>query len=139
MHKLASKWLFVAERSLRAARRLHEAGYHDDSASRSYYCAYQAATAMLHQIGEVPPTDGGLARESWSHKATPRMIQDNLKQAVRHRDQRTELRKIVSELYRVRIEADYIASRAPLTDADSRLSLRLAARILKVAHEMIGT
>lgn len=69
--------------------------------------AYQAATSLLVYRGLTPPA--GL--EGWSHVLTPTLLNDETGTLIPSRDRRNDLATRLRDLYDLRIDADYIASR----------------------------
>ena len=126
------QWRALARGSERAAR-LAEAGECPRSAaSRYYYAAYQAATALLLYRGLTPPA----GREAWNHADTPALLQDQMQPLMRSRDKRGDISRRLADLYRLRVAADYEASelvgagRVQAAGRDARFVLRVAGDIL---------
>jgi len=65
-------WQGMAREAVEAAWLAEAGGCLRSSASRYYYAAYQAVTALLVYRGLTPPAD----REAWSHEDTPDLLQD---------------------------------------------------------------
>lgn len=101
------QWRDLMRESERAARLAEAEGCPRSAASRYYYAAYQAVTALLVYRGLTPPTD----QEGWSHVLTPTLLRDETATLIPSRDRRNDLAMKLRELYDLRIEADYIASR----------------------------
>jgi uncharacterized protein (UPF0332 family) len=126
----------MAWESFQAAEAAHSADHHRVAVSRHYYAAYQAATALLHYGGQMPPIVEGERREAWSHVATPDMLEEHLQPALRRRDQRRRMRSTLRDLYRARVEADYIAS-LPLAAGRAQELGRRARWFLRMAREIL--
>jgi len=125
-------WQEMARESEEAARLAEAGGCLRPAASRYYYAAYQAATALLLYRGLTPP----LGREAWNHEDTPALLQDQLRTLIRSRDKRNDLAARLVDLYRVRIIADYqgrrVVSLSRLAGAgrDARYILRVMEDVL---------
>ncbi len=125
-------WQEMARESEEAARLAEAGGCLRSAASRYYYTAYQAATALLLYRGLTPP----LGREAWNHEDTPALLQDQLRTLIRSRDKRNDLAARLVDLYRVRIIADYqgrrVVSLSRLAGAgrDARYILRVMEDVL---------
>ncbi len=125
-------WQEMARESEEAARLAEAGGCLRSAASRYYYTAYQAATALLLYRGLTPP----LGREAWNHEDTPALLQDQLRTLIRSRDKRNDLAARLVDLYRVRIIADYqgrrVVSLSRLAGAgrDARYILRVTEDVL---------
>lgn len=98
-------WLEMALDSMQAAQNLADSNFWRSSASRCYYAAFQAATALLLYSRLTPPEE----REAWSHEDTPDIFRDHLHPIVPSRDKRNDLSRRLRELYKVRVQADYIS------------------------------
>ena len=70
-------WWRMAQGSLTAAQVLEQQGEYRSGASRAYYAAYQAVTALLLYAKQTPPE----GREAWSHEVTPDLVK-NLPKAI---------------------------------------------------------
>ena len=68
-------WQDMARESEQAARLAEDGGCPRSAASRYYYAAYQAVTALLLYRGLTPPE----GREAWSHEDTPLSCRDQLR------------------------------------------------------------
>ncbi len=129
-------WLEMAHESEEAAQRAEADGHFRSSASRYYYAAYQAVTALLLYRGIIPPA----GREAWSHEETPALLQDQLQTLIRSRERRNDLAARLKELYRQRLTADYQGARtvtaAQVVKAgrDTRFILRVADGKLPRRH-----
>jgi len=125
-------WQEMARESEEAARLAEAGGCLRSAASRYYYTAYQAATALLLYRGLTP----SLGREAWNHEDTPALPQDQLRTLIRSRDKRNDLAARLVDLYRVRIIADYqgrrVVSLSRLAEAgrDARYILRVMEDVL---------
>lgn len=67
-------WREMAQESEKAARLAEADGCLRSAASRYYYAAYQAATALLLYRGLTPPAE----REAWSHENTPQLMWEQM-------------------------------------------------------------
>jgi uncharacterized protein (UPF0332 family) len=126
----------MAKESLRGAKSAMEVTAFRSCVSRSYYAAFQAATAMLLHAGETPPTVEAQRRESWPHAVTPDMVKDNLKRLITHRQRRLGLASSLAKLYRWRVEADYV-SKPDVLRLRAETAFREAGSIVKVARDVI--
>lgn len=129
-------WREMARESEEAARLAEAGGCLRSAASRYYYAAYQAGTALLLYRGLMPPVD----REAWSHEETPALLQDQLRTLIRSRDGRNDLADRLAGLYRLRLIADYRGTRAVAAaqvaraGRDARFILRVADAKLPRRH-----
>ena len=99
------KWLVMARASFATGDLANESGDNRSAASRYYYAAYQAVTALFLYRGLTPP----VGREAWSHDETPDIIVNDLSPLIRSRDTRNNLRVRLTGLYDLRVTADYRA------------------------------
>lgn len=131
------RWLAMAHESRAAAVQSQEAGRPRSAASRFYYTAYQAASALLLYCRLTPPTISGQRRESWSHGEMPGLLHAVLQRFVPDRRRCGDVRAKLGGLYKVRVSADYISADdiSPATLAAVR---RDAGYILKLAQDIIG-
>lgn len=100
------QWQIMAQESEKAARAAEAEGCLRSAASRYYYAAYQAATALLVYRGLTPPQD----RQAWPHDLTPDLVVEQLEPLLRSRDRRNDMARRLRELYKRRVVADYVAS-----------------------------
>lgn len=121
-------WLEMAKESQQAALGVESISKRS-ALSRHYYASYQAVTALLHYLGQIPPID----RDGWNHQDTPAMILDHLRDNNTRRNVSGFLRK----LYRYRIFADYTPNQE-FTDTNLSEARKMSGYIVKVAQEMIG-
>lgn len=125
-------WQQIARESEEAARLAEAGGCLRPAASRYYYAAYQAVTALLLYKGLIPPAE----REAWGHVDTPPLLQDQLQALIRSRARRDDLAQRLLDLYRLRIAADYEgaeiigAGRVQGAGKDSRYVLRIMSDLL---------
>ena len=125
-------WMATARESSKAAQIAEAGGCSRSAASRYYYAAYQAVTAMLHYRRVAIPED----RQAWSHDQTPSLINEQLEPFLKSRDKRKDLAKRLERLYKTRIIADYMADKSIRADSlrgvrrDSNYILKVAERIL---------
>ena len=122
----------MARDSQQAALAAETAEHWRSSASRYYYAAYQAVTAVLLYAGLTPPA----AEESWSHAATPDMLEQHFVPYVRSRDARKELGRQLRELYKLRIIADYIGA-TKLEQKSVAEARKYSNRLVKVADKIL--
>lgn len=106
-------WIGMARESQEAAEILSGQGRLRDAASRFYYAAYQATTALLHYRGLTPPQ----GREAWSHDDTPDLVLSQLAPVLASRDVRRRVARMLRGLYELRVRADYHASADVNADA----------------------
>ena len=125
------QWLQMAQGALKAAQSFEEAQEHRSSASRAYYAAYQAMTAVLHYYKRTPPDD----REAWSHTETPELIR-NLQGSIIKQDSRKDIALRLQRAYRLRLDADYIAS-AEIAESNLKISLKDASFIVKLVKDIL--
>lgn len=125
MEPLWQKWLSSAIESLDAALLLEKNGYRRSSASRGYYAAYQAATAILLYLEQVPP-DG---REAWSHAATPDLLQ-RMPGSFWKQDKKNDTAARLADLYKLRIVADYQFERG-MSNSDLDIALKSASYTIR--------
>ncbi len=124
------RWYQMAQGSLAAAVLLKTQGEARSSASRAYYAAYQAVTAVLLYQGMMPPE----GREAWSHEATPELFW-KLSGTVLTQDARRDASSRLEASYALRVHADYV-SIAELTELALRGSIKDASFILKLAKRV---
>jgi uncharacterized protein (UPF0332 family) len=98
-------WQKMAQESFDAGELAIGQRFLRSAASRLYYAAYQAITALLLYRNLTPPEE----YEAWSHEDTPGLIEDHLTPIIRARDQRRNLSRRLRALYSLRLEADYRA------------------------------
>ena len=125
-------WQEMARVSEEAARLAEAGGCLRPAASRYYYAAYQAVTALLLYRGLTPPVE----REAWGHDETPALLLDQLRTVIRSRDKRNDLAKRLVDLYRLRIIADYQGSRV-LSSGRLTIAARDARYILRVMESVL--
>lgn len=125
-------WIVMAQDSSETARIAEAAGHLRSAASRYYYAAYQAVTALLHYRGVAVPEN----RQAWSHDQTPNLIVEQLAPLLKSRDRRRDLARRLERLHKTRIIADYLAD-IPL-QAGSLESLRRDSNyVIKVAEKIL--
>lgn len=124
-------WQDMAHESEQAARLAEDGGCPRSAASRYYYAAYQAATALLLYQGLIPPE----GREGWTHLDTPTLLRDQVR-TIRSRDSRCDVAARRVDLYRLRLRADYQgdepvqADQLPEAGRDARYVLKVANDVL---------
>ena len=124
-------WQDMARESEQAARLAEDGGCPRSAASRYYYAAYQAATALLLYQGFPPPA----GREGWSHAETPELVRDQIR-TIRSRNKRYDLASRLTDLYRLRLRADYQAGQ-PVRASQLPEAGRDARYILKVMDDVL--
>ncbi len=105
-------WYRMALDSQRAAHQLEKENLRS-CASRIYYAAYQAVTAVLLYRRLPTPPD----REGWSHEATPDMIIEHWSPYISRKYERRDLARRLRRLYTLRLIADYTSTQ--IIDAPS--------------------
>lgn len=129
----------MAYESQAAAFADETAGRLRSAASRFYYAAYQAVTALLHLVGRQPPLgdEEGYGREAWSHRTTPDMILTDLNRYIRKKAERENLFRILRFLYKVRVISDYIGSQSIDRKSFNRLAKesRYVVTVVKIIIE----
>ena len=122
-----TRWLQMARGSLAAAQALAVQGEARSSASRAYYAAYQAVTAILLYHNMTPPVD----REAWSHDATPDLIR-RLASITINQDTRKDVARRLVDCYQLRLTADYIGA-TEVGKTELKAALKNASYIVGVA------
>ena len=125
-------WLNMALDSLQASQTLADNKLWRSSASRCYYAAFQAATALLLYCRMTPPEE----REAWSHEDTPDILRDHITPLVTSRDRRKDLANRLRELYKIRVVADYIGS-VPFSEDRVSVARKDAGYIVKFAEKLL--
>ena len=97
-------WKDLSTESWAASRDLFVARHWRSSTSRSYYAVFARATAALATRGVTMPHD----REGPSHAKLPSLLLNNL--TALSSTQRRELHSVISRLYFLRLQADYLPS-----------------------------
>jgi uncharacterized protein (UPF0332 family) len=131
---LCVQWIEKSKKAQLAALELVSVAI-DSAASRFYYAAYQAVTALMHSRGHHPPQIDGVQREGWTHEDTPFMVENMLK-PVLTQGQRRQVAGDLRKLYRFRIYADYAGERG-ITGAQLEKIRMMSGRIVKVAQEIL--
>jgi len=126
------KWQMMADESLTAATILQDAGSQRPSISRYYYAAFQISTATLLYLRLTPPNDA----EGWSHVDTPDLIRTRSEPLVQSRDLRNNLARRLAELYKLRIEADYLGG-AEISERKLKLQASSARYVIKFLSEVL--
>ncbi len=111
--------------SLDAAGLLQQREHFCSAASRAYYAAFQAATAVLLYAKQIPPA----GYEAWRHKETPELLRATQMSSL-DQNKRYNLSARLSVLYKLRITADY-EMRADIGEAASATALKDAHFIVK--------
>ncbi len=122
----------MAQGSLAAAQLLAKEGEVRSSASRAYYAAFQAVTALLLYHGMTPPED----REAWSHEATPDLIR-RLASTTIKQDVRRDIAQRLAACYELRVVADYVGI-AEVTAFELKGALKDASFIARVAEGILS-
>ena len=125
-------WRVMARDSLTAAKVLHKEHLFRASASRAYYAAYLAVSAVNIYIGRSQPP----AREAWSHEDTPRMIMDHWQRFVASSAKRRDLARRLGLLYKLRISSDYFGQVGP-GEGSTTKALRDATVLVKTAERIL--
>lgn len=118
--------------SQQSALLLQTQGRSRSCASRIYYAAYQAVTAVLLYRGCVPP----VGREAWSHEVTPQLIVEQWEPLIRSLDRRRELERSLRRLYDLRVSADYVGN-DPIEPSAVVKGLRDGNYLIKIANELL--
>lgn len=128
---MVKQWLTAAYESHKAAELASDRKLFRSSVSRAYYALYQAGTALMLHLGEVPPSQG-----NWSH---PRLATLFLGNAARRAlgPKAILFKNACIRTYGVRIGADY-APRFRIGSSESREARRWAGMILRKAVEVTG-
>lgn len=122
---------YRADDSLDAAGLLHQRGHSCSAASRAYYAAYQAVTAVLLYAKQRPPA----GRDAWSHEVTPELLRTT-RMSFLDQNKRYNLSARLSVLYKLRITADY-EMRAVIGEAASATALKDAHFIVKSVGDIL--
>ena len=125
-------WVAMAQESPETAQLAEAAGYFRSAASRYYYAAYQAVTALLHYRGVAVPE----GRQAWGHDQTPGLISGQLTPLLKARNKREDLAQRLERLYKTRIIADYLATQ-PIRAGTLQLIRKDSNYILKVAEKIL--
>lgn len=121
----------MAQGSLVAAQSLERLGEVRSSASRAYYAAYQAATALLLYHGLTPPE----GREAWSHETTPELVRQ-LPSKLLKTDAGRDFALRLAAVYELRLAADYVGN-AEVDAAKLRTSLKNTRFISSVVQDIL--
>jgi uncharacterized protein (UPF0332 family) len=124
-------WRDMADESLKAARDLQKSCPRS-AVSRSYYGAYQAATAFLLYRKQRPPEP----REAWSHADTPDMLREHLAAAGNPEGTGIQSAERLKRLYKLRLDADYIST-VLLSQTNAQEACKSAGYIVKVIESML--
>lgn len=130
------EWFAAAKDSLSGARVCEREAFRS-AASRYYYAAYHAATAILHYLEVTPPAHApgdAEAREAWSHAVTPVLLERHLEKYEVNAAARRRLRQKMELLYRARIDADYHPA-VPITRIPE--FRKASESLVKYAEELI--
>lgn len=125
------KWWRRALDSLDAANLLQAHGHSYSVVSRSYYAAYQAASAVLLYLKTTLPEN----REAWSHEETPELLRQRLRTLL-ERGQCNDLSDRLGILYKLRIDADYKMT-AALTDTAVTEAIKSAAYFVRTMKTIL--
>lgn len=121
------KWWKMARGSLIAAQSLEQTDVRS-SASRNYYAAYQAVTALLLYQKLIPPAD----REAWSHEATPDLVREIPSRILRN-EACKDIALRLRAAYELRLVADYIGN------ADVEIAkLEVSLKGTRFIHKLVG-
>ena len=125
------RWFGMARGSLAAAQALAVQGEARSGASRAYYAAYQAVTAILLYHNMTPPVD----REAWSHDATPDLMR-RLAPTIIKQDTRRDMSQRLRACYDLRLTADYIGA-AEVAASELKIALKDASFIVGMAGDVL--
>ncbi len=125
------RWWNMAQDSLVAAQSLERLGLLRSCASRTYYAAYQAVTALLLYARQVPPA----GREAWSHEATPALLR-SVSDKVLVRPIQRDLEERLKSLYDLRLIADYQGVE-DVEIKQLRAAVRSATFIIKEINDLL--
>lgn len=125
------RWLAMAREASETAQMAEAAGHLRSAASRYYYAAYQAVTALLLYRGLMPPA----GVEAWSHFLTPTLLSEETQMLIKSRNRRTDLAARLRDLYELRITADYRAE-GGITQSRIAAARRDAGFILKAVNDL---
>jgi hypothetical protein len=128
---MVRQWLAAAHESYRAAETAFDKGMFRSSASRAYYALYQAGTALMLHLGEVPPSQG-----NWSHPRLATLFEGGPARRLFGR-KAILYKNACIRTYAARIVADYAPWRR-LDASDSRQARRWARMVMNRAIEVIG-
>jgi uncharacterized protein (UPF0332 family) len=112
-----------AQQSLEAARTLRDAGLFDDTASRAYYAAFHAASAVLMSRGSTFKKHGAV-------------IGAVHKQLVHTGTLTVEMGKWLTWLFELRSVGDY-GEIIHVEEAQARLALDRAKRLIEVFDKLL--
>lgn len=113
-----------ARRSLEAARKLLDEGFPDFAASRAYYGAFYAASAVLQAEGIEFKKHGGAITAVHQHLIKTGRLDVSFGKDLRY-------------LYEMRLVGDYGESRHVPED-EAREVIEIAARVVNALSEMIS-
>ena len=113
-----------AERSLQAARELTASGYHDFAASRAYYVAFYAATALLLKEGLEFSKHGGV-------------IASVHQRFVKTGKLDKECGKDLNWLFELRSVGDYGVT-VHVSQQDAQRAIQVAERFLQAVQSLIS-
>jgi uncharacterized protein (UPF0332 family) len=99
-------WKEMSSENWTASRSLFNAGLWRSAITRSYYAVYDRATSAL--VSRPNPMRMPAGREGPSHAQLPDLVLKHLK--VLEGTKRRELFSVISQLYYLRIQADYMPS-----------------------------
>ncbi len=125
------RWWAMAQGSLVAAQSLERLGEVRSSASRAYYAAYQAATALLLYHSLTPPE----GREAWSHETTPELVRQ-LPSRLLKPELGKDFALRLAAAYELRLAADYVGN-AEVDAAKLRTSLKNTRFISSVVQDIL--
>ena len=126
------KWWKMAQDSLASALLLQQHGQDRASASRSYYSAYQAATALLLYQNLIPPQ----GREAWSHDLTPDLLR-NIPGKLLKTNISKDIALRLEGAYDLRLIADYISG-VQVDEVKLKVSLKSVGFIYKVVRDILS-
>lgn len=128
-------WLAMSRDSLRAARLAHLHGHSRSAVSGAYFAAYSALTGVL--------TDSGYDRFRYQgnnpgHRQLLSMVANNLDRKSYAAHVRKNIKRSLSILQALRINADYNPDESSTTTEDALIGLRNATAVL-LGLEVLGS
>lgn len=120
-------WQEIALSSYDASKRLQMTGHWRSSVSRSYYAAYAAITNELSGAKGVSFRHG----DNPSHAQLKALVEHHLSRKKFSDIKRHEVKKSINNLYKARLEADYMPNRA-FSQTEARDALRQAGTVFRI-------
>ena len=119
------EWLDIGHDALAGAGACQRNRNWRSVVSRSYYAMFAATTGVLRGTGLAPPA----ARQTWSHKNLPRLVEQHLKPQFGGRA--FDVKRMLSSGYKDRLVADY-SSGLTVDEAVARRCLTNASSVLRM-------